>query len=213
MVDININNNLFTVDDSGNLTLTVADTKNVAALSLVQNDTTNDPAVISIDNNALGPMMEIAGYGGIHAAGNISSGNFLDVGEYLGENFLSASSGTQVWVQINAAIDQSGTAGYTVLVVDADNTWGLGSGEQKLIDARVAGNSRFEVFYDGDTLTYGGIHIGSTVPDSTENWRLERSGGGIDSGTILSIEKYEASWDPVMAFQWIDVDAPPSGGT
>jgi hypothetical protein len=58
---------------------------------------------------------------------------------------FSAAAGTQKMLAIETTLNQSGTAGYTMLDLAATET-ATGSGVKKLIDGKVGGVSRFEVF-------------------------------------------------------------------
>lgn len=73
---------------------------------------------------------------------------------------LVGSSGRDVWMDINPDINQTGTAGYTALQINAVHT-AIGSGTQLLLDAQVGGASKFTVRADGQVDVYGKITAGA----------------------------------------------------
>lgn len=79
---------------------------------------------------------------------------------------LSASSGTQSSLIVNNIINQSSTAGYTMLLVNPTET-ATGSGSKLLIDAQVGGVSKFSV--DNTGLVSGRF---ATVNDTNGNTSL-----------------------------------------
>lgn len=68
----------------------------------------------------------------------------------------TAPSGLQVGVNVNPVINQTGTAGYTALMVNPTET-ATGSGSKLLIDAQVGGMSKFSVDNAGAVLLNGGV--------------------------------------------------------
>jgi len=79
---------------------------------------------------------------------------------------LTAASGNQNWMSLEPTIAQSSTAGYTALNINTTQT-SVGSGNNYLINAQVASDSKFAV------LTSGNVGIGTTNPAT----KLEVSGG------------------------------------
>jgi|GEM_PF-5493054 len=74
---------------------------------------------------------------------------------------LTAGSDVQTFVRIAPAINQTGTAGYTALLVNATETnTNTGSGPKNLIDLQTGGTSRFVV------QSAGNVGIGTTTPAS-----------------------------------------------
>jgi hypothetical protein len=73
---------------------------------------------------------------------------------------ISASSGVQYLQSIAPTINQSGTAGYTALLINPTET-ATGSGAKTLIDAQVGGASKFKVDNTGTVTSAGDI----SVPD------------------------------------------------
>ena len=70
---------------------------------------------------------------------------------------LSASSSRQTGLTINTTISQSGTAGYTTLLVNASES-STGSGVKYLADFQANGSSRLSIGTDG-RLSWGGSEI------------------------------------------------------
>jgi hypothetical protein len=78
---------------------------------------------------------------------DVATGNFVDL---FGDGKLTGSSGTQRYLDIAPAINQSGTAGYDGLRVNPAIT-AVGSGEQNLLNLQLGGANRFRVASDGNT--------------------------------------------------------------
>ena len=81
-----------------------------------------------------------------------------------------ASSGSQTLFSATPTINQTGTAGYTALLINPTET-GTGSGTKRLIDAQVSGVSRFSVDNAG-LVTANGFTNATDLPhelDSGEN--------------------------------------------
>lgn len=93
---------------------------------------------------------------------------------------LTASSGTQVFAQFLTTINQSGTAGFTVLKVAA-NTTVVGSGETLLIDAHHDAASVFKVSSTGDVTTVSNFILPSTgrLEISSRSWISSSNSGRI----------------------------------
>ena len=75
---------------------------------------------------------------------------------------LSASSGTAAGLAINSTINQSGTGGYTALLINPTET-ATGSGSKLLIDAQVGGSTKFRVDSAGVVTAAAGTAAGSVV--------------------------------------------------
>ena len=73
---------------------------------------------------------------------------------------LTAASGTQVFAQIFPIVNQSGTAGYTVLKINNTLTAG-GSGTKLLLDAQHNSASVFTISTLGNVIMSGGITAGA----------------------------------------------------
>jgi hypothetical protein len=82
----------------------------------------------------------------------------------LGET--QGSSGTAYSFQINPTINQSSTAGYTALQVNATES-ATGSGNKSLLDLQVGGTSKFRIDNTGAVVTNGGILRGFVASDLT----------------------------------------------
>jgi hypothetical protein len=72
---------------------------------------------------------------------------------------LNNSSGTSVVLSVTGSVNQSGTAGYTALLVNPTE-YSRGSGAKNLADIQQGGTSRFKVTSTGDV----GIGTGATAP-------------------------------------------------
>jgi len=83
----------------------------------------------------------------INQRSDMASGDFLTIDSDTNAE-LTASDGDQAFVKINPEIDQSGTAGYIALLVDAGET-GTGSGDNFLLDLQVDSASVVSVANDG----------------------------------------------------------------
>lgn len=71
----------------------------------------------------------------------------------------AASSGTSVFLKIAPYVNQSGTAGYTALLVDATEN-ANGSGDQKLLSLALGGTQVFGVLSSGaTTIAAGGLTV------------------------------------------------------
>lgn len=71
---------------------------------------------------------------------------------------LTASSGTQAWVALDGRINQSGTAGYSLIYADVTEA-ATGSGSKYLLNLLVGGSTKFNVSNAGE-LTF---NSGSTI--------------------------------------------------
>lgn len=87
----------------------------------------------------------------------------------------TGSSGMSRLMSLNPTINQSGTAGYTVLKINPTET-ATGSGTKRLLDAQVGGVSKFVIQSDGNT------GIGTATPASklhiSGNLQLGETGNG-----------------------------------
>lgn len=75
---------------------------------------------------------------------NAGSTNTSFVGWDFVNGTLSASSGTQTLMSLSATINQSGTAGYTSILVNITET-ATGSGTKNLLNLQVGGASRYSI--------------------------------------------------------------------
>jgi hypothetical protein len=113
-----------------------------------------------------------------------SSGNFLSInndGTSPGTIGLNASSGVQSFVSVDAPINQSGTAGYNALLIDADVN-AVGSGEQNLLNVQLAGSDRFRVNSEGN------VRVGTGTPTSATGAGDFYVTGDIELGNNLYIK-------------------------
>lgn len=107
-----------------------------------------------------------------------ATGSIFRIGSAFGSPF-NASSGLQNFLTVDPIINQSGTAGYTGLLINPTET-ATGSGTKRLIDAQVGGASRFSVDNTGKTF------LANTTEPATP------TGGGViyvESGAL----KYKGS--------------------
>ena len=93
--------------------------------------------------------------------------NSTNVNLAISGNSLDASSGLQYGMQINPTINQSSTAGYTALLVNATQT-ATGSGTKKLLDLQVGGASQFSVSNAG-VITSAALSGGGTQCVNVDN--------------------------------------------
>ena len=90
------------------------------------------------------------------------------------------SSGLTYSALINPTMSQTGTGGYTTLLINTTETSNTGSGAKLLIDAQLAGSSKFSVsnagsvtLADAATLTVGtstGTKIGTATTQKIGFW-------------------------------------------
>lgn len=73
---------------------------------------------------------------------------------------LTAASGTQKFASITPVINQSGTAGYTALLVNTTET-ATGSGGHFLLDLQAGGASKFSVQSDGTVILASTVYSGN----------------------------------------------------
>ena len=97
----------------------------------------------------------------------------------------SASSGTNNVVSIEPTINQSSTAGYTVLNINPTES-AIGSGTRLLINAQVGGVSKFSVDTTGAaTLAAAGTGVGSVVTvDGTQTLTNKTFSGANITGAV-----------------------------
>jgi hypothetical protein len=98
----------------------------------------------------------------LQASQDISSGNVFTLYSGAGDE-ITASSGTQNWLFVEANINQSGTAGYTGILLDVIET-ATGSGATNLLDLQVGSTSQFKVANDGVTTIDAVGHTVAGLP-------------------------------------------------
>jgi hypothetical protein len=111
---------------------------------------------------------------------DVASGNFVDL---FGDGKLTGASGTQRYLDIAPAINQSGTAGYDGLRVNPAIT-AVGSGEQNLLNLQLGGANRFRVASDGNTRIGTGTPGSATGAGSLYVTDALEAGGASYLGTI-----------------------------
>ena len=172
---------------------------------------------------AHGKYFNITGNGIAMGQGAIVAANFTLVS--MQTNY-QASSGAQTLLSVSPTISQSGTAGYTALLVNA-NELSLGTGSRNLIDAQVNGSTRFKVDSSGSVLLNGSLlfnaslrqgyairsaNVTLTIGNATINFCDASSGPltitldtAVENGTTFTIKKTDASANNVTVV--------PSAGT
>ena len=103
--------------------------------------------------------LTIGGLRTFSSENGIEMGSFNTGGSSLAT--FTASSGTQAGVAIRADVTQTGTAGFTDLLVNRTETT-LGSGAQLLLDLQVGGTTKFNVSNIGDGYFAGSLGIGGS---------------------------------------------------
>lgn len=128
---------------------------------------------------------------------------------------LVGSSGRDVWMDVNPDVNQTGTAGYTALQINAVHT-AIGSGTQLLLDAQVGAASKFTVHADGVVDVYGKITAGASdliLEGRSNQIALNDSSNltlsGFAATTILgALNELKASPSVTQNTRWLaDVDA------
>jgi hypothetical protein len=114
---------------------------------------------------------------------NLSSSTNVTLGTLSSSPTLSGTSGNESGARINPTINQSSTAGYTALLVNATET-ATGSGSKKLLDLQVGGVSKFSVDSNGAVIS------GTATQGTTANYTS--AGGnqitaGYDSSNRLNV--------------------------
>lgn len=128
---------------------------------------------------------------------------------------LVSSSGRDVWMDINPDINQTDTAGYTALQINAIHT-AIGSGTQLLLDAQVGGGSKFTVHADGVVDVYGKITAGAsdlTFEGRSSSITLNESGhtalsGFTNTSIVGALNELKSTPTVSQNSRWLaDVDA------
>jgi hypothetical protein len=101
---------------------------------------------------------------------------------------LTGASGTQYGLKVDPTVAQTGTAAYSMLIINPTET-STGSGAKNLIDAQVGGSSRFSVSNTGGvTIASGGIVING---NSSIVGAFSMSGGTVSISGGLSITNFD----------------------
>lgn len=90
--------------------------------------------------------LTIQGKGGVRFQQNAdqTGGNVFEFSRVFSTSEMTASSGEQYFVNFDAAVNQSGTAGYTGIHIDVTEV-ALGSGENNLLNVKVGGISQAKI--------------------------------------------------------------------
>ena len=111
----------------------------------------------SVSNTGAVSAAAITSTGRLTVTSNIFDGDAQMAG-FAGA-MITAVNGNQNFFSITPSINQSGTAGYRALLINAtENT--TGSGAKRLIDAQVGGTSKFTVDSTGNVSATGSIDAG-----------------------------------------------------
>jgi hypothetical protein len=98
------------------------------------------------------------------------------IADYIYSPTRNASSGTTTALSLAPTWTQTGTAGYTALLINSTETT-VGSGSKMLLKAQVAGTDKFTVDDTGAVVTGGAITTGGTGQSSTGYGLLVNSTG------------------------------------
>ena len=113
--------------------------------------TSGSSNMMNIDNKGEGILFSSGSFGN-----NTTLFGIFDFRANNSSTGMNASSGIQSYMRVEPKVDQSGTAGYTGLLVNATQT-STGSGTKNLIDLQLAGTSQFRVTNDGFVYNNGQI--------------------------------------------------------
>jgi hypothetical protein len=150
----------------GNVDNTSDATKNAASVTLT-NKTISSPTIS-------GNVLPNTGYSSDLGSAslpfnNINAYSLTALGYLTLNTTLNATSGTQYGLQVNPTINQSSTAGYTAVRVNATQT-ATGSGTKLLADLQVGGTSKFTVDNAGNATannTLNGFTTTATASGTT----------------------------------------------
>lgn len=120
----------------------------------------------------------------------LSSSLSGQTGYNFGGNFTQ-SSGKGYVNAITPAISQTGSAGYTALLINPTEN-STGSGSKYLIDAQTGGTSRFTVASSGDTYFAGNVGVGTTSPATLFHVRSPVNLGS-SSGDLLELARFSGA--------------------
>lgn len=120
--------------------------------------------------------------------GTVSGSDGMSVGV---NSTFNNSSGVRSVLTLSSTISQSGTAGYTALLINpTENT--TGSGAKSLIDAQVGGTSKFRVDSTGKTLLSSGATLEVyNTSDQTTNY--EKLVTKYNSNVVEIVSQYGGS--------------------
>ena len=124
---------------------------------------------------------------------NTTTPVMFDVDSVGAAGELTASSGTQIFSRIAPTVNQTSTAGYTALQINATET-ATGSGSKLLLDLKTGGSSKVVAQSDGN------VGIGDTSPaalltvGTSDALQVNSSGNLTTSGTILSSNTGSLGW-------------------
>jgi hypothetical protein len=167
----------------------------------------SDIATISTENGGTGTgrMLRLQGNGRRLDIGASGTSGFIQsgigtsganaIGFNLNNGSWNASTGVNPIVAITPAFTQTGTAGYTALLINPTET-GTGSGTKRLIDAQVGGSSKFSVdnaglvssttgFFQQPTVTVNSATTITLTANSPETQIFTGTPGGAGAVVVL----------------------------
>ncbi len=176
-----------TVDQTTNYERVVSkwDTNTFYLLSEQGGTGTTRPIQIGDSNN----LFKIDGSGPYKFTFNRVGGTSNNIANITG--LFTGSSTTQIATTINPNVTQSGTAGYTALLINPTET-STGSGTKRLISAQVGGVDKFVVDNTG-AVTATSLIVGALTGTASGNLPLA---GGTMSGNITLGENTSIALDP-----------------
>lgn len=121
----------------------------------------------------------------IRYADDIPSGDVIVFTQHAATYELTASSGTQAFLKLAPEMLQTGTAGYTGLLLDVTES-STGSGTKNLLDLQVGSTSKFSVDNSGNVIAVGNVEVESLSSDTTITFREEYDNG--NSGVADTVD-------------------------
>ena len=175
-----IQNSTVTISDAGGISTTIASGGNVAGLTITQNDTTNNPRGILINNAGTGNSIKLAPTGD---TGNSASTS----GAFLLDNTLNPGIGFNVYS------NHAAPTGAALLFMKMDNA----SANKPVLRVDNDGISNGLVFnQNGNTGTTTGSSGGLLVKQNGTGFGAQfYSNVGAGAGALVYIETDNASWD------------------
>lgn len=175
-----IQNSTVTISDAGGISTTIASGGNVAGLTITQNDTTNNPRGILINNAGTGNSIKLAPTGD---TGNSASTS----GAFLLDNTLNPGIGFNVYS------NHAAPTGAALLFMKMDNV----SANKPVLRVDNNGISNGLVFnQNGNTGTTTGSSGGLLVKQNGTGFGAQfYSNVGAGAGALVYIETDNVSWD------------------
>ena len=108
----------------------------------------------------------LSGKFGVSHHYNLAAGNFAEI--YSENGGFTDTDGEQAFLAVLPFINQSSTANYVGLLVDVEE-YATGSGNNRLLDLRADGVSKFTVDNGGDVTITGGLRLAIVTATTTYN--------------------------------------------